>query len=389
MTISATLSLDEATRRKWAVLVVGAGPAGALAARGLARCGVATLLVDRAAFPRGKVCGCCLNGRALAVLDAAGLGDLTARCGAVRLTAVELAARGRSAQVRLGGSVALSREEFDAALVRAAVEAGAAFLPRTRAVLPSEPAGETRTVSLHLGDATAPVGARCVLAADGLGGTLLARSDLGATAAPGARIGAGVVVAEPPAWYRPGIVYMACGTGGYLGLVRVEDGRLNLAAAFDAAHVRVAGGLGQAASGLLGEVGWPLPEHLAAAGWRGTPALTRQAPRLAAERLFVLGDAAGYVEPFTGEGIAWALAAAAAVVPLAARAAERWHPSLAAHWANVYRGVVGRRLACRAAAAVLRHPLLAAALIRILTYAPALAGPFVRHLNRVEKPAFG
>ena len=46
----------------------------------------------------------------------------------------------------------------------------------------------------------------------------------------------------------------------------------------------------------------------------------RARPRAA---LFVLGDAAGYVEPFTGEGMAWAFAAAEAVVPLAIRAIER------------------------------------------------------------------
>jgi flavin-dependent dehydrogenase len=40
--------------------------------------------------------------------------------------------------------------------------------------------------------------------------------------------------------------------------------------------------------------------------------------------LFVIGDAAGYVEPFTGEGMAWALAAADGLAPLAARAVGAW-----------------------------------------------------------------
>ena len=43
------------------VLVVGAGPAGATAARELAVRGVATLLVDREAFPRRKVCAGCTS----------------------------------------------------------------------------------------------------------------------------------------------------------------------------------------------------------------------------------------------------------------------------------------------------------------------------------------
>src|SRR5215510_14790563 len=47
------------------VLVAGAGPAGAVAARTLAAAGIDTLLVDRAAFPRNKPCGGGLTMRAL------------------------------------------------------------------------------------------------------------------------------------------------------------------------------------------------------------------------------------------------------------------------------------------------------------------------------------
>src|SRR5262249_61026451 len=101
---------------------------------------------------------------------------------------------------------------------------------------------------------------------------------------------------------------------------------------------------------------------------RARPALTRQARRRAAERVFVIGDAAGYVEPFTGEGMAWALASGAAVVPLAA---AEWRPELMREWAARYRDVVSRRqAACRAAAAVLRHPLLTAAPVAVLARVP-------------------
>ncbi|HEY2155642.1 MAG TPA: FAD-dependent monooxygenase, partial [Isosphaeraceae bacterium] len=58
---------------EWDALVVGAGPAGSIAARELARFGARTLLVERAAFPRWKVCGACLNGHALASIREAGL----------------------------------------------------------------------------------------------------------------------------------------------------------------------------------------------------------------------------------------------------------------------------------------------------------------------------
>ena len=63
-------------------------------------------------------------------------------------------------------------------------------------------------------------------------------------------------------------------------------------------------------------------------GWKGTPELTRRPVRLGAERLFAVGDAGGYVEPFTGEGVLWALSGARALAPLVARVAERWDPGL-------------------------------------------------------------
>src|SRR5262249_52361505 len=158
----------------------------------------------------------------------------------------------------------------------------------------------------------------------------------------------------------------ACGQYGYLGLVRLEDGRLDLAAAFDSHWVRDCGGPGRAAGALLAEVGWPAVARLAELGWRGTPTLTRRARRLAAERLFLLGDAAGYIEPFTGEGMAWALASAQALAPLAARAVERWHPVLARQWSEAHRRLIGRRqLVCQLLATVLRSPRLTRTLIRL------------------------
>jgi len=57
--ISATLDcIDDAARRLWDVVIVGAGPTGSLAARQLSLAGADVLLVDRLAFPRWKVCGC-------------------------------------------------------------------------------------------------------------------------------------------------------------------------------------------------------------------------------------------------------------------------------------------------------------------------------------------
>ncbi len=382
MSIAATLDLEQAARRVWDVVVVGAGPAGALAAREVARRGLAVLLVDKSAFPRWKICGACLNGSALATLEAVGLGRLPGRYQAIPLHAVRLAAAQRQAVVALPTGAALSRMALDAALVEAAIEAGADFLPQTRAVLDGS-ATHCRQLLLLRGERQERVAARVVLAADGLGGTFLTGAGtLRPSVEEGSRIGAGVIVEAAPSFYSAGTIFMTCARGGYVGLVRLEDGRLNVAAALEPALLKRWGGPGSAAVEILREVGWPPIAQLAQEAWRGTPGLTRRASRLAAERLFVIGDAAGYVEPFTGEGMAWALTSGAAVAPLAARAAREWEPTLTDEWASLYERTVARRQQrCRLVAKVLRHPIWTRAIIGLLAHAPGLAGPFVRQLN--------
>ena len=68
--------------RTWDVVVIGGGVAGGLAALDCARRGLSVLVVEKRAFPRWKVCGCCFNAQAQGVLEAVGQGDLMARCGA-------------------------------------------------------------------------------------------------------------------------------------------------------------------------------------------------------------------------------------------------------------------------------------------------------------------
>jgi flavin-dependent dehydrogenase len=381
MTLPATHSLEAAAVRVWDAIVVGAGPAGAVATRELAQRGLTVLLVDKATFPRWKVCGACLSARALDLLASIGLSTLITGGGAVPLTHVRLTAGGRSAVLRLPGGAALSRETFDAALIQVAMEAGAAFLPATYATLaPGSDAG--RTLYLRQGRREVRADSRLVIAADGLGGRLLAgEPGFQTESAPAARIGAGTLAREAPEFYRSGTIFMTCGPGGYVGLVRLEDSRLDIAAAFDRAWLRKAGGPGVAAARLLAEAGWPAVPRLQALAWRGTMALTRRPRRLAGERLFVLGDAAGYVEPFTGEGIAWALAAAVAVAPLAVRAVQGWVPALARRWPRLYRAAVGGQGACRIIAKLLRHPRLATGLVGVLGEFPSLGNPFLYHLN--------
>lgn len=388
--IPPTLSLEQATDRNWDALVIGAGPAGSMAARELARRGRSVLLVDRAVFPRWKVCGACLSGRTLATLAAVGLARLADQHGAVPLERFHLAAQGRRAQIPLIQGAALSRTVFDAALVQAAIAAGAEFLPETAAHI--EIVDPTvRRVRLRHGDREVIASARAVVAATGLGGRLvMGHADLDRRTAPGSRIGAGTVATARASFYQSGTIYMACASGGYVGLVRLEDGQLEIAAALDPDWVRRMGGLGLAAAAAIAEAGFPAVPEIMNSHWRGTPPLTRGVSQVAGERIFLIGDAAGYVEPFTGEGIAWALSSAVAVAPLVVEAAVRWAPSLAASWARLhYDTVVSRQRLCRTAAFILRRPALTRAVIELLAWAPWAARPVVRRLQTTIPVAGG
>ncbi len=301
------------------------------------------------------------------------MGDLPAKLGAVPLDRVKLAAGGRCAVVRLPGGVALSREAFDVALIDAARTAGATFQPGTRVQM-IESETDTEGVPLSNG-----FRAKVVIVADGLNGRARAHSTV---VKPNSRIGAGAILCEAPANYEAGTIHMASGRGGYVGLVRLEDGRLDVAAAFDAAFVHEHG-LAKAASAILQSSGLPPLPGLLGADWKGTPPLTRGPVRVAGPRWFAIGDAAGYIEPFTGEGMAWAMASAVAVAPLVERCIQDGPADLAYEWTALHRTCVGKRQwACRAMAWTLKRPRLCRVAVRGLRLLPALAHPVVRSLNR-------
>jgi flavin-dependent dehydrogenase len=377
-----TITLDDAADAVWGAVVVGAGPAGSLAARELSRLGVQTLLVDRSTFPRSKVCGCCLNNSALGALKSVGLGELPVRLGGVPLHKVRLAAGGATAKLRLPGGVSLSREAFDAALVEHAVEAGVEFLSGTTAKRGlDEQLAECIQVRLRQGGSDRTIRSKVVISATGLTGRFDSHDD--SVPEPTSRIGAGAVLDDADEFYQSGTIFMAVGRGGYVGLVRIEDVRLDVAAAFDPEFVRGSGGLGLAAASVLEESGFPPIKHLAEGPWRGTPALTRSAKQLAGERWFAVGDAAGYVEPFTGEGMAWAMTSGAAVARLAAEASTSWNPAFVRRWERSYTRIIrSRQGMCRATAALLRSPTATKVVVRVLSALPLLSRPIVAALNR-------
>src|SRR5450759_2276430 len=120
-------------------IVVGAGPAGSVAALELARCGARVALTDKAHFPRDKACGDLIGPRGVALLGELGI----APAGAVPLgdMAVIGPSGGRVVLPAVPGRTypgtawALPRKTFDDVLYRAAIGAGAeAITARVRGV---------------------------------------------------------------------------------------------------------------------------------------------------------------------------------------------------------------------------------------------------------------
>lgn len=380
----------------WDIVVVGAGPAGAMTACLCARLGVArVLLIERAVFPRAKVCGSCLSRAALHELDVVGLGWLVRGQRGVPLDRLVIATSRRRATLPLPSGAALSRRVLDAALVDEAIHAGVRFIDGVIARVGSlEADGAARPVAVRSRRGIeSVVRARCVVIASGLGGCGMGHDGVepGGLAhhcrvAADARIGAGAVLGAAPPWCAPGEIVMAYGAGGYVGLTRLEDDRLDVAAAFDPLFVRFHGGLAQAAGALLDGARVERPRDLLDAAWRGTARLTQRPTSVAGARLFRVGDAAGYIEPFTGEGIAWALISARLAAPLAAAVAtEATPPAHAARaWRELHaRVIVRRQRGCRAVSRLLRHPAAVDLAVTAMAHWPA---PFQAISHRLHRP---
>jgi flavin-dependent dehydrogenase len=373
MTVS-TLDLDTARSQPWDVLVVGAGPAGSLAARQIAKAGLKVLLVDRKPFPRPKVCGACLNGKALSVLGSVGLDQRINQLETLDISRFVVRLAGREARFPLPSGKALSREVLDAALVEEAIASGADFLPSTTAALKPPDDPDTRQLSLKSRTRQVTTRARIVLVASGLAGLDLGtESRIHTHVSPLSRIGAGCVVTRFPDDYAQGTIHMAVGDSGYAGLVRLADGRLNVASSFDRPFLRLSGGPASATASVIEQAGFPPVPALHRARWQGTVGLTRRTRPVAAHRLFLIGDAAGYVEPFTGEGMGSALTSANAVAPIAVRAALQWNRSLIREWSRVI---------CRGFMMASRHPPVARAVLELSAGCPEISRFLIRFLNK-------
>jgi len=170
------------------VLVVGAGPAGATAARALALKGVPVRLIDRSAFPRNKACGGGISVRALRRFPY--LEPQLGRIATHTLSRLHLEGPGGVSTIVHSGEPAalmIRRVEFDALLVSLAVEAGAELVTGADIV---QAAMHAERVELTARDGrrwTAPI----VIAADGVHSVVARRLGLNRGWAPHA-------VALPP-----------------------------------------------------------------------------------------------------------------------------------------------------------------------------------------------
>ena len=302
----------------WDVLVVGAGPAGAAAARSAALSGARVLLVEREQLPRYKRCGGGLIGPSREALAAAGL-DVAAlsRDTVGRIT---FTSRGRQRFTRTAPAFLpmVLRSELDAALVDAAVAAGAQL--RTGVTVTSYAQdGDTVTVGTRSG----PLSARAVVAADGSGGRAAAhvgvvydQVDLGMEAE----------LPTPPGSDWAGHVLLDWGpVPGSYGWVFPKGDTLTVGVIGDRAE-------GEGVRAYYRDFVASLGLDLATALHDGGHLTRVRAPGSPLQRgaVLVAGDAAGLLEPWTREGISFALrsgrlagAAAAGEVSSYAPAGER------------------------------------------------------------------
>lgn len=316
----------------WDVIVVGAGPGGAVAAREAARLGLgAVLLLDRAAFPRPKTCGGGLSPRARVTLERLGLWERV-RPGAYPISGLRLVGpRGRA--VTLGGREAawvLDRERLDGRLVEAATDVGVRFEPGVR-------------VTGLLVEGGRVAGVRTGRAADGAGGSIEARRVILADGVHGLdhavpRLQTCVARFEgvPITPHHVEMVYDRALLPHYGWLFPEGPDRVNIGLCV-ADEARA----GRSVRDLLAAL---IERHFAArlraarplGPWRGHPIpfARRVAPPQRPGAL-VVGDAAGLVNPATGEGIAYAVASGA----FAARALVRHRDDAAAAGAEYGRAV--------------------------------------------------
>jgi menaquinone-9 beta-reductase len=291
------------------VIVAGAGPAGSIAALVLARAGARVRLIDRVRFPRDKLCGDTVNPGALAVLARLGLGSATA--GALPVDGmVVTAASGVEVVGRYGEGIqgrALDRATFDLALLDAAVAAGAQFDDRITVQAPAFDAD--RVAGLLVKGSGAPTQvfrARMVIAADGATSRTARALRLAWHPVRPRRWAVGAYFSDVAAVGTLGEMHVR--GGHYIGIAPLPSGLANsCVVSADQSVVR------RAAGSLLSVLrGDPLVGHrFAGASIVSRPVclgpLAVESSACGVRGCVLAGDAAGFIDPMTGDGLRLAL----------------------------------------------------------------------------------
>ncbi|MFF5080648.1 geranylgeranyl reductase family protein [Actinoplanes sp. NPDC000266] len=281
----------------WDVVVVGGGPAGLSAAHAAATAGARTIVLERAEHPRYKTCGGGLLGSSLAI--AAPLIDVPGRD---TIGSITFTRDGRRSFTRHSSGRPLltmvRRDDFDLAWSKAAIAAGATVRPHSQ-VRSIDQDDDTATVTLADGE---EVTGRVVIGADGSAGitsryvgVTLDQQDLGL------EVELAATEADRSRWRGRVLLDWGPFPGSY-GWVFPKDDELTVG-------VIMAKGNGAETKRYLGA----FVERLGLAGrevLRDSGHLTRcrkpDSP-LRRGRVGVAGDAAGLLEPWTREGISYAL----------------------------------------------------------------------------------
>ncbi|MFL6584234.1 MAG: NAD(P)/FAD-dependent oxidoreductase [Chthoniobacterales bacterium] len=269
------------------VAIVGGGPAGASCAAFCARSGLHVVLLDREKFPREKVCGDCLNPAIWTVLRQLGVEDRARQLAHGKLERVDFVTlSGSTISVALpeGEEIAIKRSLFDDLLLNVARDLGVEVRENVTVT------GVERAAEWRLSGA---IRARFLVAADGRNSTVARLLGLLPRFSK-ERVALQAHVRLPQEFGNRVVLQLL--PGGYSGQAPVNGSELNLCL------------VGRAKT---------LPQLRAWAArqfklspdqqWRTITPLTR-APIAPRNRdLFLVGDAARVVEPFTGEGIFYAL----------------------------------------------------------------------------------
>ena len=344
------------------VIVVGAGPAGSSTAWHLARRGIDVLVLDRARFPRDKPCAEYLSPEASRLLDTMGALDACEGAGAAQLTGMTVRApngavlRGDFAAAHgfrgfRDRGLALRRTVLDGILLERATTAGASVAEEERVTgLVRNARGAV--VGVEVLDArgqAAERGADIVVGADGLRSVVARRLGLARARRRPRRI-------AMLAHYR-GVAEMGSygemhvERDGYVGLADVGGGLTNVAVVAPAARVKRAA---QAPTAFF-DAWLAAHPHLGARltgaervdAVRATGPFAHHARRAWARGAALVGDAADFYDPFTGEGIYAALRGGELLAPHIASALEARSPhdadaALAAYDADRKRTFAGK-----------------------------------------------